>query len=252
MSIDTSPLAEKIKAFEEVESKRKADPNKPLIARLDGRAFHTFTEGLPRPYDARLSDLMIRTTKYLMTETNAEFGYTQSDEISLYWSRKNDKSTYMFDGRFQKMSSILSAIATGYFVSDLRLGVIPERMYEIPTFDARVFQVDTFEDVKDCFKWRQKDAIKNSITMAAFAKFGHKKIEFLSGTQKKAMLSEAGVPWENEPNFFKYGTYCVSKQVFKELDELTLSMIPEKFRPTGPILRNEKFCDSIEDITTVM
>jgi tRNA(His) guanylyltransferase len=51
----------------------------PVVCRLDGRAFHSFTKGLKRPYDERLSKLMVETTKYLVAETGAKVGYTQSD-----------------------------------------------------------------------------------------------------------------------------------------------------------------------------
>ncbi len=76
-------LSEKMKMQEQVESCRCADRTKPLMIRLDGRAFHTFTAGLPRPFDSRLSKLMIDTTAHLVQETSAKLGYTQSDEITL-------------------------------------------------------------------------------------------------------------------------------------------------------------------------
>ena len=58
-----------MKAFENVESDRRAVIGQPLCARLDGRSFHTFTAGLKRPFDDRLTDLMIATTQYLVEET---------------------------------------------------------------------------------------------------------------------------------------------------------------------------------------
>jgi len=51
----------------------------PVLARLDGKAFHTFTKGLRRPYDEQLSNLMVMTTQFLVQETNARCGYTQFD-----------------------------------------------------------------------------------------------------------------------------------------------------------------------------
>jgi tRNA(His) guanylyltransferase len=51
----------------------------PIVARMDGRSFHSFTKGLKRPYDNRLSRLMVETTRFLVAQSNAVVGYTQSD-----------------------------------------------------------------------------------------------------------------------------------------------------------------------------
>ncbi len=58
-------------------------PTLPVIIRLDGNNFSTWTKSLTKPFDENLSQLMIETTKMLVQETNAVIGYTQSDEITL-------------------------------------------------------------------------------------------------------------------------------------------------------------------------
>ena len=58
----------------------------PIIIRLDGRAFHSWTRrvGCKKPFDDGLMELMANTTKYLCENiSGCIFGYTQSDEISL-------------------------------------------------------------------------------------------------------------------------------------------------------------------------
>lgn len=56
----------------------------PVIVRIDGKAFHTFTRGLEKPYDKNLMKLMQDTTLALCKEVDGcQLGYTQSDEISL-------------------------------------------------------------------------------------------------------------------------------------------------------------------------
>lgn len=75
----------------------------PVVIRLDGRSFHTFTKGLERPYDIRLSQAMIDTTAELIFKTGADIGYTQSDEISLGFKNNLD-NPIMFSGRVQKTS----------------------------------------------------------------------------------------------------------------------------------------------------
>ncbi len=85
-------LAERCKSFELAEANRRATRGSPLLARLDGRAFHTFTRDLRRPYDEGMSVSMIETARYLVQEMQALVGYTQSDEITLAWHSTNAKS----------------------------------------------------------------------------------------------------------------------------------------------------------------
>lgn len=91
----------------------------PIIARMDGRSFHTFTKGLKRPFDKNFSDCMIKTTELLVKETGACIGYTQSDEITLVWYNGNPTSQIWFDGKVQKMVSQLAAQATLFFYREV-------------------------------------------------------------------------------------------------------------------------------------
>ena len=58
---------------------------------------------------------MIRLTKFLVEETGAIVGYTQSDEISLTWHSTDHKSQIFFDGRVLKIASVLAAQASVKF-----------------------------------------------------------------------------------------------------------------------------------------
>lgn len=233
-------LGDRMKAFENVESDRRAVLGQPLCARLDGRSFHSFTHGLDRPYDVRLTALMIETTKYLVEETQAVLGYTQSDEISLMWYLpEGSESQYLFDGRFQKLSSILSAYATGFFVYQLDHGAILGKEGQIPLFDCRVWQVPTLTDAYENFLWREKDAVKNSITMAASTHFSHKTLHGVSGAEKKEMLRWVGDPYETRPPEFRRGTFVQRVRTEHMLTPDELMMIPEKYRPVGPVERTE-------------
>ena len=56
----------------------------PVIIRLDGKAFHTFTKGLKKPFDNILIETMQETAKYLCENIQGcKIAYTQSDEITL-------------------------------------------------------------------------------------------------------------------------------------------------------------------------
>jgi tRNA(His) 5'-end guanylyltransferase len=136
-------LGDKLKEFEFREAGRTCLPGLPIIARLDGRAFHTFTKGLQRPYDQRLSDAMVATTCALIEETHASLGYTQSDEITLLWQNKySETSEMLFSGRYQKLTSILASLASVEFFKQV-IANIPEKKDRTPVFDCRVFQLPT-------------------------------------------------------------------------------------------------------------
>lgn len=98
-------------AYDFAESARRFMPGLSIIARLDGRNFHTFTKDLKRPFDERFSGEMIQTTKDLISETQAIIVYTQSDEITLLFYANDTKGQVFFGGRIQKMNSILSSLA---------------------------------------------------------------------------------------------------------------------------------------------
>ena len=237
MTESKDTLGDRLKAQEQAEAGRKCDATLPLMCRLDGKAFHTFTKGLARPYDTRLSQLMTDTAAYLVEHTHALIGYTQSDEISLCWlPTAEPEFEYMYDGKFQKLTSVLASMAGAYFNRELPKR-IPEKEHMLPAFDARVWNVPNVRDVYLNFRWRQDDAIKNSISMAAQAMFSHKELQGVGSEDKKAMLRLKGRPWENEPQFFRMGTFVQRVVRMVELTPEQLEKIPEKHRPTGPVAR---------------
>lgn len=235
-------LGDRLKAIEQAEAGRRAEVGKPIMVRLDGRHFSAFTRGLQRPYDVRMSKLMLDTTRHLVEETQALIGYTQSDEISLVYFAKDD-SEYLFNGKYQKLTSTLAAMASVYFNSKLA-EAIPEKAGQLPTFDARVWQVENLREAYLNLLWRQDDASRNSISMAAQARYSHRKLQGVGSDEKKQWLRDIGDPWEAHPKFFKYGVFV--KRVVREM-HLTpemLAKIPEAHRPTGPVART--FVENIE------
>ncbi len=230
-------MGDRHKAFEARETMHRLMPGLPVLVRLDGRAFHTFTRGLARPYDERLSRSMIETTKYLVDQTHASVGYTQSDEISLAYPNTDPNNQVMFDGRVQKLCSILAAMATAKFNQQI-LANIPEKAHLLPLFDARVYQYPTLDLAAESFLWRETDATRNSLTMAAHAYYSHKELHKAGYAKKHEMLFAKGINWADFPDFFKKGTYVRREAVLKELSAAELARIPEKHRPTGPVMRS--------------
>jgi tRNA(His) 5'-end guanylyltransferase len=231
-------LGDRMKGYEMAEAGRAAMPGLPVVARLDGRAFHTFTRGLQRPFDPQMGAIMQYVTKGLVEEFHPDVGYTQSDEITLVW-----RTPTLFSGRFQKLTSVLAGYASALFAKGLAAYFCrPEYQRQkrmVPCFDCRVFQVPDLFTVIDVLAWREYDAVKNSVSMAAQSVYSHKALHKKGRADQMDMLHAKGINWNDYPAHFKRGIYFKRYTVEKELTQEELEAIPEKHRPTGPVLRSE-------------
>lgn len=220
-------LGDRMKLYEGIEADRRFMPLLPTMARVDGRCFHSFTRGMARPYDETLSKMMTDTMLYLVRETNACMGYTQSDEITLAWHSTDIKSQIWFDGRICKMVSQLAANATLCFYR-LVCERLPEYADKLPTFDARVWQVPNRTEGANVFLWREWDATKNSISMAAQSVYSDKQLHGKNGADKQEMLWQKGINWNDSPPQFKRGTFAQRRIVVKPFSAEELEKLPPK------------------------
>ena len=235
---DADAFGNRMKQYESMEIDRILLPKVPIYARLDGKSFHTFTRGMKRPYDQELSDMMIRTTKHLVEKTNALIGYTQSDEISLVWYYPEPESEPLFGGRIMKMSSVLAGMCSSFFTAEC-LDLWPETVHALPSFDCRVLSLPNKEEAANMFLWREVDATKNAISMAARAYFSHKELQNKSGSAMQEMLFQKhGINFNDYPAFFKRGTFVRRVVEEVELSEKEKAIIPERFRPNGKVIRS--------------
>ncbi len=218
-------LGDRMKWYEERATNQTFMPMVPVIARLDGRSFHNFTKGLKRPYDEGMANLMVETTKFLVNETNARCGYTQSDEISLVWLAEEWGSEIFFAGKLQKMNSILSSMTSVFFNKNLAT-YLPEKANQSPLFDCRIFQVPSDVEAVNCLIWREKDATRNSVSMAAQANFSHRECQNKNRYQLQEMLFSKGINWNDYPTFFKRGTYVRRKMISRQVTATELSELP--------------------------
>lgn len=114
--MDTSDLAKRMKEYEHV-SKTKLIRRLPVLLRLDGRAFHSFTKNFQKPFDEILIKTMQDTMKYLCENMQGcVLGYTQSDEITLVLvNYEKLNSEPWFDYKVQKICSIAASMCTMAF-----------------------------------------------------------------------------------------------------------------------------------------
>lgn len=215
----TDDLGDRMKAYERRETEQRFMNFAPVVARMDGRSFSQWTKGLKRPYDKRLSDVMIEVTRRLVADTGARIGYTQSDEISLVFLVDEIKQELMFDGKVQKLCSVLASMTTAIFIDEcLRAGgEMARRIAKLPNFDARVFQVPTRFEAANAILWREKDACKNAVSMAARSFYEHGDLQGRSGAEMQEMMFAKGQNFNDYPAFFKRGSFLQARSREQEL-----------------------------------
>lgn len=205
-------LGDRMKAFYEDRTRIKLPRRTYTIIRIDGKAFHTYTKGLKRPFDTGLIDDMNWTTEYLCKNIQGvKFGYVQSDEISLVLTDFDTLQTDLwFDGNLQKMASIAASMATAKF-NQLRmmrachegsdvdgyLDMDDLSGFKLAMFDARVFQITSPMEVENYFIWRQQDATRNSISSVAQSEFSTRELHGKKTNEMQEMLFQKGINWND-------------------------------------------------------
>lgn len=210
-------LGTRMKLLEGLDSKQLI-PLLPVMIRLDCRSFSKFCSGLMRPYDFRVGDLMIATAKELVKESNAKIAYIESDEISLVLYSDSYDSQVFFDGKIQKLVSVLASIATAKFNS-LVSANIPERHKQLVHFDCRVWNVPNKTEAANVFVWRSLDCLKNSVSMLARHYFSAKELHGKGRADQLQMLESVGIYWPSYPNHFKNGSWVRRETYETELKE---------------------------------
>jgi tRNA(His) guanylyltransferase len=212
MSKDKSTLGDRMKDYESIRRGRLLR-KMPVILRLDGKAFHTLTRGMNRPYDPLFQGCMWITAQRLCEEVQGcRLAYVQSDEISLLLTDYESIDTEGWFGYdIQKMTSVAASIATAHFNMQFALN-FPEKG-RVAYFDCRAFNLP-MREVCNYFIWRQQDATRNSIQMLGQAHFSHKQLHKKNTKDIQEMLfQEYGINWNDECVPFKRGV-CVRRVTF--------------------------------------
>lgn len=223
-------LGDRMKEYENV-SRHYLTRRIPVIIRVDGKAFHTFTRGLKKPFDRVLMSAMQDTMKYLCENIQGcVFGYTQSDEITLVLTDYDTiKTDAWFGYNIQKMTSVAASMATLAFNMNFEkrseeyldavmalqdmdteskyLDCLNSKFHRA-MFDARAFSIPK-EEVCNCLIWRQQDATRNSIEAVGQAHFSQKQLNGKNqGAIQDMLWKEHGINWNDFPVDCKRGSCC--------------------------------------------
>jgi tRNA(His) 5'-end guanylyltransferase len=231
MAKQKDSLGDRMKKYENI-SRNYLTRRIPVIIRVDGKAFHTFTRGMNKPFDSVLMNTMKDTMKYMCENIQGcVFAYTQSDEITFVLA---DYATIKTDAWFgyniQKMASVAASMATlafnQFFIKNAEAALQYadtessiewsvdfdfskyKKKFNTAMFDARVFSIPK-DEVCNCLIWRQQDATRNSIESVGQANFSQKQLNGKSCNMIQEMLwSEKGINWNDFSIDCKRGTCC--------------------------------------------
>lgn len=253
---DKDLLGNRQKTYEAV-YKQTLVQKAPIVIRIDGKAFHSFTKKMAKPFDDLLIDTMQKTTLELCKDlATCKFGYTQSDEITLVCICDDViKTEGLFKYKAQKIISIVASKATKYFnkifyENVIKLennpyeykNVVDINIYKNKLFDAefdcRVMNIPEWDVINNII-WRQQDATRNSIQMLGQAYFTQKELEEKNCSEiMDKLMNEKNINWNNLEIYKKRGSCCYRKEndkkrkkwiIDKNMQILTTPEAKEKF-----------------------
>lgn len=208
-------LGERMKAYEKNVG-HQLDRDYPAIVRIDGRAFSTYTAGFKKPFDEFINGAMEYAAQMLCTEIQgAKIAYSQSDEITvLFTACENPDAELWFDGKVQKIVSSAASVATEAFNYQMDNTYWKNKfgLRKRARFDARTFNLP-FEEVNNCFLWRQQDGVRNSKLAVGHSVFGHKQLQNKNTKHIEEMLADKGIYWSQMEAHKRHG-FCITKQYY--------------------------------------
>lgn len=216
----------------------------PIIIRIDGKAFHSFTKGFKRPFDDILIRTMQDTAKYICENImGCKLAYVQSDEISLLLiDYERNETQSWFENNLQKIVSVSASMATmafnrvfsdivnreySYYIgdkSDKWTDTIEDfdklfsnyfSKVNMAMFDSRTFILPK-EEVCNYFIWRQQDASRNSVQMVARSIYSHTQMQNKScDVLQEMMFQDKQINWNDIDTVYKRGS-CITKRYYTQ------------------------------------
>lgn len=247
-------LGDRMKDFYENRTRYSLQRRSYTIIRCDGKAFHTYTKGLKRPFDDDLINDMDETAKYLCKNiVGAKFAFVQSDEISILLTDFDERQTQAwFDNNLQKICSVSASMSTNAF-NKARLktflkdnSVLEIDKFKTAEFDSRVFQMSQKIEVENYFIWRQQDTTRNSISSVAQSLYNHKELNGKNSDQQQELIFQKGINWNDYSPKYKRGRIILKEEYQKESENGNVSLRSRWISAEPPIFTQER--DFLSDL----
>lgn len=197
----------------------KIPPHMSVIIRVDGKNFSRITKELNKPFDPVFHAVMDNTMVEVSKEIDGcKLAYCQSDEVTFILNNVDNQTLY-FNGRIQKIVSIVAASMSVKFYRNLmqyileyqdyvqdnidnyseedikklndRVSILWRILDECPIFDARVYVMPNDEEI-DILMSRQFNSLNNSILSVGQQYLGKKTCEGLSKNNLIIRLANEG------------------------------------------------------------
>ena len=239
-------LGDRIKDYYENRCRHYLTRRTPVILRLDGKAFHTYTKPLKNKFDDNLINVMNLTAIKLCEEIQGvQVAYIQSDEISLLLhDYKELTSEAWFNYNQSKIESISAAIASVEFT--LNSNLIWNGNIKRAYFDSRSFNVPE-SDVCNYFIWRQKDQVRNSINTLGQSLIPHKQLQGKKTSEVRELCFQQGHNWNDLSTSNRLGR-CAVKSYYNVGDVTRSSWIIDNEIPE--FTKNRNYIEKYYGINT--
>ncbi|RLI21664.1 guanylyltransferase [Candidatus Bathyarchaeota archaeon] len=214
---------EKISQFKENEiySQLKIPKDFSFIVRLDGWKFQFLCKKLKveKPFDIKIAKCLVDASKKVFRVFSPSIAYVISDEINLLFVRK-----YLFNGRIEKINSILSGLISSSFSLNLKKYF---KKAETISFDSRVIVLPD-KSILDYFAWRQLNGWRNHNNAYAywlFRKLGYspkessERLKGLKSEQIHEILFKHGINLSKTPAWQRRGIIVYKETYEKETDK---------------------------------
>uniref|UniRef100_A0A023G8U5 tRNA(His) guanylyltransferase n=1 Tax=Amblyomma triste TaxID=251400 RepID=A0A023G8U5_AMBTT len=224
----TKMAKSKFEYVRQFETDDKCLPNCWIVTRVDGKAFHKFSDmhGFEKPNDKRALDLMTRCAERVMEEFGEIcLAYGQSDEYSFVFK----KSAELYNRRASKiMTNVCSLFTSSYLFYWPTYFSVP--IQYPPSFDGRVVLYPSDANIMDYLSWRQADChinnLYNTVFWALVQKGGlapRQAEERLRGTvssdKNEILFQEFQTNYNNLPALYRKGTVVIREPMDAELPE---------------------------------
>ena len=180
-----------------------------IVLRVDGRAFHSYTEKYERPFDPRFHEHMLRAAEALTESFVGDLAYMESDECSLVLGPQ-----WGYLGRsVEKLISLTAATAASAFAVSSGDPV---------AFDSRVCVYSRLETVLDYLAWRQDDCWRCCVNGWAYWTARREGMDNRQATQivdgpsrlKHDFLHQRGINVADVPSWQKRGS-CILRETYE-------------------------------------
>lgn len=253
-------------------------PNTWIVVRIDGKAFHKFTQKheFAKPNDetgmfslcffvfkyniylfSSIPIIGLNLMNYAAMNVMKEFNeiviaFGQSDEYSLVFH----KTASIYNRRGSKILTCVNSLFTSSYVFYWSEFFGNKKLLYPPSFDARIVLYPSDQNLRDYLSWRQADTHINNMYNTVFWKLvldggrtNSEAQEQLSGTlssdKNEILFSQFNVNYNNLPQMYRKGTILLRKNVLINGKRLNMTvplftdLIRDKFWEDNPEILNK-------------